>query len=231
LQHPARLLLPGFFFAVNTSMKIIPTWSVPMYQFEWDKFADHQQQLIDKCYELQSNNSVSNVASNIKQGLYESDFDFFQSQDPSVQELLEWCRGSVFAAATNANHQHWPQGARIGVNVHESWCHITRSGGYHDMHMHPNSSWSGIFYVRAGESNATAKNGCNRFYSPLIPGYTDIGTQWCSRSSSFDMPPTDGELIVFPSWILHSAMPYTGDTERIVVAFNCQFIDGTNTNI
>jgi uncharacterized protein (TIGR02466 family) len=218
--------LPGFFFAVNTSMKIIPSWSVPMYQFEWDNFADHQQNLIDTCYNLQSNNSVSNVASSVKQGLYESNFDFFKSADASVQALLEWCRAAVFESATNANQQHWPQGARIGINVHESWCHITQSGGYHDTHMHPNSSWSGIFYVRAGESDVTVKNGCNRFYSPLIPGYTDIGTRWCSQSSSFDMQPTDGQLIVFPSWILHSAMPYTGSTERIVVAFNCQFIDG-----
>jgi uncharacterized protein (TIGR02466 family) len=218
--------LPGFFFAVNTSMKIIPSWSVPMYQFKWDNFADHQQNLIDTCYKLQSDNSVSGVASTIKQGLYESNFDFFQYQDQSVKELLEWCRSAVFESATSANAQHWPQGARIGINVHESWCHITQSGGYHDMHMHPNSSWSGIFYVRAGESDVTTKNGCNRFYSPLMPGYTDIGTRWCSQSSSFDMPPVDGELIVFPSWILHSAMPYTGDTERIVVAFNCQFIDG-----
>lgn len=200
-----------------------------MYQFEWEQAAEHQQNLITVCYDLEQKKSTSGVASNIKQGLYESNFDFFNYDHDSVRALLEWCRNSVFEAAKDANAKHWPANARIGISVHEAWCHITRSGGYHDMHMHPNSSWSGIYYIRSADSDVHAKNGCNRFYSPIMPGYTDIGTRWASLTSSFDIQATDGQLIIFPSWILHSGMPYTGNTDRVVVAFNCQFIDGTGT--
>ena len=199
-----------------------------MYHFEWDQFADHQENLLDVCYNLQHSNNTSGVAVGAKRGLYESDFNFFRVAHESVTTLLEWCRASVFEAARHANDQRWPAGARIGIDVHESWCHITQRGGYHDMHNHPNSSWSGIFYVRAGESDLSTKNGCNRFYSPWTPAYSDIGTHWYTQTASIDLPPKEGGLVVFPSWLQHSALPYAGDVERVVIAFNCKFLDGTN---
>jgi hypothetical protein len=208
-------------------MKIIPSWTIPMYAFEpWEHHQTHQSELIDICYNLQQNKNQSGVAPGVK-NLYESDFDFFQQDHPAVKALLEYCRSAVFEAANHANRGRWEPGARIGVDMHEAWCHITQSGGYHDAHTHPNSSWSGIYYIRAGESDLSTKNGVNRFYAPWMPtAYSDVGTMWNSQLSSIDMPAEDGSLIIFPSWILHSGMPYYGTVERVVVAFNCKFIQG-----
>lgn len=198
-----------------------------MYAFEpWEHHQKYQAQLIQICYQLQQQNNTSGVATRAK-NLYESDFDFFKIEDECIKQLLEYCRSSVFEAAQHANRGRWEPGARIGVDMHESWCHITPQGGYHDAHTHPNSSWSGIYYIRAGESSLEGQSGINRFYSPWMPtAYSDIGTVWNSQLSSIDMPAEDGSLIIFPSWILHSGMPYLGKTERIVVAFNCKFIQG-----
>lgn len=198
-----------------------------MYAFEpWEHAARHQQDLIDLCYELKQQQNTSNVAPRAK-NLYESDFDFFKQDHPAVKELLEYCRTSVFEAANQANRGRWEPGARIGVDIHESWCHITPSGGYHDVHTHPNSSWSGIYYVRAGACDLQSKNGVNRFYAPWMPtAYSDIGTLWNSQLSSIDMPVEDGTMVIFPSWILHSGLTYTGDVDRVIVAFNCKFIQG-----
>ena len=208
-------------------MKIIPSWNIPMYAFEpWEHHQTHQQELVTVCYKLQQEKNTSGVAPRAK-NLYESDFDFFKQDNAAVKELLEYCRSSVFEAANQANRGRWEAGARIGVDMHESWCHITPSGGYHDAHTHPNSSWSGIYYVRAGESDLQTKNGINRFYAPWMPtAYSDIGTRWTSEVGSIDMPAEDGTLLIFPSWILHAGMPYLGDTDRIIVSFNCKFIQG-----
>ena len=198
-----------------------------MFAFEpWEKAQQHHADLISICYQLREKNQTSGVATRAK-NLYESDFDFLKQDHPAVKDLLEHCRTSVFEAANHANRGRWEAGARIGVDVHESWCHITPRGGYHDAHTHPNSSWSGIYYIRAGECDLESKNGVNRFYAPWMPtAYSDIGTLWNSQMSSIDMPVEDGTMIVFPSWILHSGMPYQGDTERVIVAFNCKFIQG-----
>jgi uncharacterized protein (TIGR02466 family) len=211
-------------------MKIIPAWQIPMYQAEWEDAAKYQEELLTVCYNLQKNQVTSGVAPGAKARLYESNFDFFKFNNDAVRSLLEWCRSTLFEAAKVANQGRWPGAARIGINIHESWCHITQNGGFHDMHTHPNSSWSGIYYIRAGESDLSTKNGCNRFYSPYNPpAYTDIGTRWSSETASIDLPAIDGQLVVFPSWLPHSALPYYGDIERVVIAFNSIFLDGSNS--
>lgn len=208
-------------------MKIVPAWQVPMYQFDaWSEHERLQPELEQVCYDLQQQNNQSGVAPRAK-SLYESDFDFFQLDNPVVKELLEYVRNAVFQAAQHANQGRWGAGTRIGISIHESWCHITRAGGWHDAHTHPNSSWSGIYYIRAGDSSADSASGVNRFYSPWPAAYSDIGTRYSSQVSSIDIEPADGELIIFPSWLLHSATVYQGEQDRIIVAFNCKFIDGS----
>ena len=32
-----------------------------------------------------------------------------------------------------------------------------------------------------------------------------------------------GQLVLFPSWLLHDVKPFQGEGERITVAFNCWF--------
>lgn len=200
-----------------------------MYAFEkWDRHEETQHALLEVCYRLRKENRISNVANRAK-SLFESDFNFFREPEPVVRDLLEYCRQCVFEAANHANKGRWEAGQRIGIDMHEAWCHITAAGGYHDVHTHPNSAWSGIYYIRAGESDLESKNGINRFYAPWAPpAYSDIGTQWSSQTSSIDLAAEDGVLICFPSWLLHSAMTYVGNIERVVVAFNCKFIDGSN---
>ena len=36
-----------------------------------------------------------------------------------------------------------------------------------------------------------------------------------------------GQLVIFPSWMLHEVLPFDGEGERITVAFNARFmLDG-----
>jgi uncharacterized protein (TIGR02466 family) len=212
-------------------MNILNNWHVPLYVFQHDEHDSLLDQLRQVCYGLQERQDVSGVAPGAKSNLYESSFDFFLLEDPAVKQLMSWCRDSVFEAAKHANNGRWNPGSRIGVDIHESWCHITQPGGYHDMHIHPNSAWSAIYYLQAGESDLASKSGCNRFFSPWISAYSDISTRWSSEVSSVDLPPTDGQMVVFPSWLPHSALPYHGTTDRLVIAFNCKFIDGGSGTI
>lgn len=207
-------------------MQPIQAWSVPMFLFTWDRHSEYQNDLTKVCYQHQAQARTSGVATTVKSELYESDFDFLTDSDPAIQAFLEWARSSVFQAAKTSNQDRWSAGARIGIDIHESWCHITKPGGYHDMHIHPNSSWSAIYYVNIGDSDVTKRSGVNRFYSPWNVAYTDIGSRYISEASSIDIPPQDGSMVVFPSWLPHAATPYLGTAPRIVLAFNCRFIDG-----
>ena len=64
-------------------------------------------------------------------------------------------------------------------------------------------------------------NGGNRFYSPLSVGglLMDYGNKYLNVTS-VTPPISDGLLLVFPSFLMHSALPYSGVEDRIVIAFN-----------
>jgi predicted 2-oxoglutarate/Fe(II)-dependent dioxygenase YbiX len=32
-----------------------------------------------------------------------------------------------------------------------------------------------------------------------------------------------GQLVIFPSWVLHDVKPFEGEGERVTIAFNCWF--------
>jgi hypothetical protein len=39
---------------------------------------------------------------------------------------------------------------------------------------------------------------------------------------ALDLPIENGLLLIFPSYLLHSGLPYQGQIDRIVIAFNAQ---------
>jgi uncharacterized protein (TIGR02466 family) len=174
------------------------------------------------CYELEKSNDRSGVAPDAKRGLYESGFNFLNYDDPAVRALAEWMKSCLFRAAADANQRHWPKGINVVVNIHESWCHITRDGGFHDMHVHPGSSWSAIYYVDTGDMDPATKNGANRFYSLNNSMWIDAGTAYLSANNSIDINAEDGQMIVFPSHVQHAALCYRGHSDRIVIAINSQ---------
>jgi len=178
--------------------------------------------LIEHCYELEQRTPPSTVAPAAKANLFESRFNFFQHEREDVRRLRDFCLASVHEAGATMNQGLWEPEARIQVLAVESWCHITRSGGYHDVHAHPMCSWCGIYYIDPGDADASQRNGVNRFYEPRgnVNAYSDYGSRYLNREGSIDMPASEGTLIVFPSYLRHSALPYTGKRDRIVVAFN-----------
>jgi hypothetical protein len=75
--------------------------------------------------------------------------------------------------------------------------------------------------VEVGKS--VTGDGSNVFHDPRAGAhnYLDAGASYLSPFAQIDFEPEDGKLIIFPSYLLHAAKPYTGNQDRIVVAFNC----------
>jgi len=197
-------------------------WAVPLFEVTWHQHQQHQDELKAVCDRLREARDHSGVSEHIKPGVYESGFDFVLQPDAAVQAWKQWVCETVYDAVVTTNLRHWPQGCRVAVELHESWCHVTDRGGYHDRHIHPNSAWSVIYYLDPGDSDINTASGVNRFYNPVSVQYSDGGTLWSSESSSVDIEPKAGDLVIFPSWIQHAAMPYLGETPRYVLSCNCR---------
>jgi hypothetical protein len=57
-----------------------------------------------------------------------------------------------------------------------------------------------------------------------------MGTMWMTAKSSIDINNKDGLLLVFPSFIYHSQLPYTSaeGKNRYVVAANSKIVEVKN---
>lgn len=203
-------------------MQPIPVWPINFYYFQWQDHDRHCHELKRVCEDLESRQKVSNVSPDAKYGLYESSFDFCEQDNDAVREFSGFVKQSMFQSASHSCRGMWPAGSNIVVELHESWCHITRDGGYHDAHIHANSSWSSIYYLDVGDMDIDSKNGVNRFYRPFDTSYTDAGQAWMTSNNTIDIIPRAGMLLTFPSWVLHSGLPYRGAASRYVISVNAK---------
>ncbi len=68
-----------------------------------------------------------------------------------------------------------------------------------------------------------ASNGVTRFYGPpfahLGGAHVDLGNAYL-QPPHVDVEPVPGQLVIFPAWLAHQALPYAGTAERIIVSFN-----------
>lgn len=207
----------------------VQAWPTMFFLRSWDRFEEFRPSLLDFLYSLKSTQSeavVSGVAEGAKaaSGLYEGDFDLFQREHESLHALVQFIRGTLASAVCIANQEGKPQD--LVIEFPDSWYHITNEFGFHDAHWHHGCSWCGIFYVRIGasgpKSNRGAPNGGSRFYNPILTGgsYRDVGNKYLSNT--LDAPIEDGLLLLFPSFLLHSGLPYFGEEDRVVIAFNAR---------
>ncbi len=159
--------------------------------------------------------------------LFESRFDLFNWPDPCVQKLREFCFTQLYRAIAELNGYD----QSILKDMHyacESWFHLTRQGGYFGVHTHPLHSWSGVYCVRHDGDDAKSDSGKLTFVNPNYAStmYMDVATARLKRPFSgapIMLRLEPGQLVLFPSWLLHEVMPYEGTTERITVAFNVKF--------
>lgn len=160
--------------------------------------------------------------------LYESRFDLFSWPEPVIRQLSDFCCSRVMQCVAEINGYDQATLKRIQLGA-DSWFHVTKDGGYFAIHNHPMASWSGVYCVSDGEPDPGIKNNAQlTFINPFIQStmFVDAGNAQMKQpfshvSQGFQLKA--GQLVLFPSWLLHEVKAYFGQGERITVAFNCWF--------
>jgi uncharacterized protein (TIGR02466 family) len=160
--------------------------------------------------------------------VFESHFQLFAWPEPEIAELRAFCLSRVVELAAQLNRYDTATRTRLRVST-DAWFHVTRRGGFFGVHNHPLATWSGVYCVSAGAHDADQpESGTLTFIHPHTAGgmYVDPGSEYVQApfgigNLSYNLAP--GQLVLFPSWILHTVLPFYGEGERITVAFNCAF--------
>ena len=100
--------------------------------------------------------------------------------------------------------------------ITQSWINKNSKGESHHEHTHPNSMISGVWYPQINEKSAPIqfRNSNQRDVLPNLKRLNQF------NSATFLLPMRKGELIIFPSNLLHSVPPNQIDEERISLSFN-----------
>ena len=100
------------------------------------------------------------------------------------------------------------------------WANINPSGGYNRPHIHPNSLFSGVYYIKAPLN-------CGE----LVCNDPRPGIQTCMPNRIKGQPPKhlwrevhlqpkENRALMFNSWLWHSVEPNMSNENRISVSFN-----------
>jgi Putative 2OG-Fe(II) oxygenase len=163
--------------------------------------------------------------------VFESSFQLFDWPHDGVRRLRDFCWSALYGLIGELSGYDNDTLARLHMSW-ESWFHVTRPGGYFGLHNHALHSWSGVYCVRHDSDEASPMSGRLSFPHPNATAamYVDMGN--FKLRPPYAMGPLNlrlkpGELVLFPSWLLHQVLPYEGSSPRITVAFNACFrLDG-----
>tara|TARA_Y100000004_G_scaffold146885_1_gene167888 strand:+ start:707 stop:1249 length:543 start_codon:yes stop_codon:yes gene_type:complete len=91
--------------------------------------------------------------------------------------------------------------------VNGFWCQKYKARDYHVPHTHGPIGYSCVFYARLKESHRGTM-----FFSPFANHLGDEPTN--------SILVEEGDLIIFPSNLLHMAPPHDSEDERVIISFN-----------
>lgn len=100
------------------------------------------------------------------------------------------------------------------------WAIINKKGNFNVIHTHPNCYMSAAYYVKApkncGEFIVECPNAAKRYTYPKIENDNELNMQ----VAKIDI--TEGDLLLFPSYLPHKVGVNESDEDRIVISFNIE---------
>ena len=179
-----------------------------------DDFDQLQTTLIKESYDLRNKDSRGRKVSNI--GGWQSElFSIDKSSDTLKSIITKSLRGFD------------PIQDGILMNV-EGWTNINGPGCHNVKHQHPQCNFAGVLWIKV-----PPKSGNLVFESPHsftsfteINCYTDKFRKNTNSYLTYSYRPTEGEIVIFPSFLPHSVLKNQSEEDRISYSFNIKLSYG-----
>ena len=138
-----------------------------------------------------------------------TDMNHKKEYEPLIKELFQMQNEII-------QEEHLNTEPKLG----NMWANINPPGGYNQMHLHPNSLFSGAYYIKASPNSGRLalmdpRPGVQQNMPPRkkVKLHREL---W--RDTYYD--PVPGRIIMFPSWMWHKVEPNKSNDIRISVSFN-----------
>jgi len=98
------------------------------------------------------------------------------------------------------------------------WANVNPPGGMNRAHQHPNSLWSGVYYVKAKPNQGgfrIDREDNAQYYLPK-----NISSPTFFNMTNWIYPSETGMILIFPSWLRHGVLENETNEYRISISFN-----------
>jgi tetratricopeptide (TPR) repeat protein len=142
--------------------------------------------------------------------------DLKQSRDPAIKGFFQAIDGPI------CRHMEWlgqgegPLRSRNTgkYDIAGIWSVMLRPNGFHIDHVHPEGWLSSACYIDLPAAvDAGGKEGWIKFGEPGVPTSPPCPPEYFVK-------PEPGRLVLFPSYMWHGTVPFSGDQTRLTIAFD-----------
>jgi uncharacterized protein (TIGR02466 family) len=192
---------------------------VPVLRHRWDDAAPLNAALREAIL-AQAGRSAGNAKSNV--GGWQSTQDFLKWTGEAGRALA----GRMVELVNHATAQLLDQlgseaarGAQFSWKL-AIWANVNRRGDYNKVHLHPGATWSGVYYVDAGDPPSEGTRDAGRLSLMDASPTAQMTFLAGLVRPTLEVAPADGLMVLFPSYLPHMVHPYAGERPRISIAFN-----------
>jgi len=137
-------------------------------------------------------------------------------RNPAFVKLVNIIETKMFSDEVLPFHGITPKTHRMKVKVGNMWANVNDPMAWNKPHLHNGCWYSGVFYIKAdgdeGDFSAIETD---------VKVVNDYPSSQRTRNN-YNFPPTPGELIVFPSAMMHMVEPNITKKDRYSVSFNVE---------
>ena len=186
---------------INTQL-LFPT---PFWTVDLDI---NNSELTRECYRVRR--TVKGVFDRSNRGGYHSDDLSFSIEFNSLLDTICNTSNKILA-------DYYSDTRTVSINPY--WVNINRTGNYNVRHIHPGCILSGVYYVKC--KNIPEQG------SLIL--HMDEKEQFILKSNHLNtktseiIPPKEGMLVLFPSYVPHTVLPNMLNCDRISISFNLVF--------
>ncbi len=196
--------------------KFTKHFSTPIMHFHFPEHEPLNQELLKEGAKMRKE---SEGITKSNRGGWHSAGNLYKNTAPSIkilralsEECVNACMKKVGAKADLT---------KLDMELY-AWMNVNPVMGFNAPHTHPGAHWSGVYYISQPEIEE-GNSGMIEFLNPRtdLPNWRILDIPAFGSKTKFR--PKPGEMILFPSYLMHWVYPNETDQERVTVAFNATF--------
>ena len=194
---------------INLDYKFTNLFPMTLHQLQIDEFENKKRELVEFAYNLVRDKPhyqrlVSNKNGGLQSEVYEVKGDNF------LESLIFNIIKSVPVFNDKVTFKSF------------YWVNVNPPGAYNVKHCHPNSNIAGVLWLKAPKKSGDIVFISPNDYTSFIElcSYTEEFRKQTYNYHSYRLPPKEGNVILFPSYLQHRVDENFSNDDRISVSFN-----------